>query len=347
VASLSTGGLTERARLSLPPLSSLFGDAGHVYAGGADTLVEIAGDSPEGWKRLALPRGSFRTGAVKGGPWFAAEDGSLSRLLPGPRLELVARMAGASRCDLQALDRGRLAVVPQRRFLRSLRVVDPAGRSLDWRRRGTFALRATLGDLLLFSPGPTDPRTLICVDASTGTERWRWQSPPGEVVEVHARVDDAVCLTVSGRYLLSLDAATGRERLRLAPGPLFATSMPDAKGRCHLLSATRQHWRADLRRASLEELDAVTQAEDGPESPQPLLPLDDGTLLTRDRVGRMHRLGDGSPRYLWIEPEASIVSAWPLPGGLAVLSAAYPTSGVARERRVHLLGEDRPGVAGG
>jgi hypothetical protein len=325
----------------MPPNSGVFGFGETVFATGGGQLLELAGEDARAWKRIELPAGEFRSGSDDDGPWFVGKSGRFWRLERGPRLVEAGGYGRSFRASVQALDGGRLAVSSARWLLSAVRVIDPQASSVVWKRAGALFPKA-LGDLLVLSSTRAGIETLLGVDALSGLDRWRWTVPEGEVAGVVARVDDLVWISISGLYLVGLDSASGAERARIAPGARCATSLPDALGRSHLLSTTRQHWRADLRTASLEPLPNAAEGPRGPSTPQPLLALDDGTLLTRDRLGHLHRLGAGLPQYLWSERNAMIMSVWPAGEGLAVVTAsrAAPTS------MLHLLSPADPPSGG-
>jgi hypothetical protein len=317
----------------MPPYSAVFGAGENVYVRGGGQLLELRGEDAGAWKRIPLPAGQFHSGGDEGGPWFVGKNGQFWRLQPGPRLVEAGHFGGAFDSAVEALDGGRLAIASGRRLFPALLVIDPRAGSVVWKRAGAFSPEA-LGDLLVLGPARAVAKTLVGVDATSGLDRWRWDVPGDEVAGPVARVDELVWIAVGGRGLVALDCVSGAEGARIAPGPNCATSLPDALGRSHLLTTT-QHWRADLRTGALESLPKPEKGPKGPITPQPLLAFDDGTLLTRDRMGRLHRLGAGPPQYLWSERDAMIMSVWPAQGGLAVMTAR---SGGEPPSVLHLLG---------
>jgi hypothetical protein len=254
----------------------------------------MAGADPAQWHRAPPPAGTFQCGGLDGWPWFVSAEGRVMRLFRGAAFDEVARIPSLKAAELHALPGGYVLSVPHRRFLRVLRSLDPTNCAIGWRRRGPFAVRGALGDIVLLAPDPADLRTTIAIDAESGAELWNHAVPAGEMVSVVARVGDWVWLSMSGRLLIALHARSGAETARIEPGRLFSSLLPDNKGYAHLLSHTSDHWLADLRDGSIKHLRDASRKPPAPSSAQALLALDEGSVLTRDRAGRIHRLGEGA-----------------------------------------------------
>jgi hypothetical protein len=160
----------------------------------------MAGADPAQWHRAPPPAGTFQCGGLDGWPWFVSAEGRVMRLFRGAAFDEVARIPSLKAAELHALPGGYVLSVPHRRFLRVLRSLDPTNCAIGWRRRGPFAVRGALGDIVLLAPDPADLRTTIAIDAESGAELWNHAVPAGEMVSVvtFETAASSICATPLG-----------------------------------------------------------------------------------------------------------------------------------------------------